>query len=109
MKRIVKKMHGRRNDPSDYVIIDMADVKYIDLWRDTGNNAKTLAYHTIHGSYLDIQGLSDAAISYADEGFIQVDPSTIIRYPMISEIRNVKGGSVIYFIDGTHIFVRKKL
>lgn len=107
--RLVKKMFGRRNDISDYVYIDLSTVKYIELWQETANSAKVLAYHTLYGSFIDLQTLGDASLALKSEGFTQVDPSTIIQYPTIKDITDIHGGSIIYFIDGTYIFVRKKL
>lgn len=109
MKRIVKKLFGRKGDISDYAIIDMADVKYIELWQDNASSTKTLAYYTTHGSYLDIQTIFDASLAYKQEGLERITQSTLIQTPLIKDKKDILGGTVIYFVDGTHIFVRKKV
>lgn len=109
MRILTVKMFGRIGDDSDFVEIDLNDVNYIDLWRPTGSSTKVLAFYTSFGSFVGLSTLTDAAKAFAPFGFSQYDSSNIINVKRIWRVEDRPGGSSIYFIDGSHVIVRRKL
>ncbi|OPG91293.1 hypothetical protein B2I21_34920 [Chryseobacterium mucoviscidosis] len=104
------KMHGRKDDDSDFVLFNLEkDVNFIEPWQMTANSAKTLAFHTPCGSYVAVHLMKDAKNAYKAYGFESYDRSTIVNSKRVKRVEASEQGSVIYFIDGSHVNVRKKL
>ncbi|WP_186331715.1 LytTR family transcriptional regulator DNA-binding domain-containing protein [Paenibacillus xylanexedens] len=103
------KMHGRKDDDSDFVLFNLErDVNFIEPWQMTDNSAKTLAFHTPCGSYVAVHLMRDAKYAYKDYGFESYDRSTIVNLKRIDSIEGSETGSVVYFVDGSYVNVRKK-
>lgn len=109
MKILAVKMHGRNDTNDDFVLFDLKEVNYIDLWRLNGNSAKTLAFHTSQGSYIGISGIREAAEAYRIFGFEMYDASTLVNTARIKEINPYHTGSIIIFMDDSHTTVRKQV
>ncbi|MNM07373.1 LytTr DNA-binding domain protein [compost metagenome] len=111
MKLLTVKMHDRVGDDSDFVEIDlMEDVNYIDLWDKTKHSTKVLAFHTAHGSYLAITTLTDIANVCKKFGFKLVGQSAVINSKKVKSIKSIdRNGSIVKFVDGKHINVRKQI
>lgn len=109
MRIPVVKMHGRTGDDSDFVEIALHDVNYIDLWRPTGSSVKVLSYYTSFGSFVGLSTLKDAAKAFAPYGFSQYDASYLINERKIMNVKDHHDGSSIYFKDGSHVIVRRRL
>jgi hypothetical protein len=110
MKLLTIKMHGRVGDDSDFVEIFLSEVNYIDLWDRTKGSKKVLAFHTSTGSYLAITTLSDVAAVWRKYGFDLVGKSTVVNSSRVESINTIdRNGSIIKFVDGTHINVRKQI
>ncbi|MNN52267.1 LytTr DNA-binding domain protein [compost metagenome] len=104
------KMHDRVGDESDFVEIYLSEVNYIDLWDRTKNSTKVLAFHTSTGSYLAITTLSDIAAVWRKYGFDLVGKSTVVNSSRVESIKTIDhNGSIIKFVDGSHISVRKQI
>ncbi|UPK42509.1 LytTR family transcriptional regulator DNA-binding domain-containing protein [Paenibacillus pabuli] len=103
------KMHGRKDDDSDFVLISLEeDVNFIEPWQISNNSGRTLAYHTKSGSYLAIDLIRDAKKAYKPYGFESFDSSTIVNKSKVKEIEPTESGSLIHFFDGSRVHVRKK-
>lgn len=110
MKLLTVKMHDRVGDDSDFVEIYLSEVNYIDLWDRTKNSTKVLAFHTSQGSYLAITMLSDIAIVTDKYGFDMVGKSTVVNRSRVDSIKSINNnGSLIKFVDGSHINVSKQI
>ncbi|OKP81592.1 hypothetical protein A3842_10955 [Paenibacillus sp. P3E] len=104
------KMHGRVGDESDFVEIHLSDVNYIDLWDRTKNSTKVLAFHTSAGSYLAITTLHDIAEVWKKYGFDLIGNSTVVNNNRVACIKTLNhNGSVIKFVDGSRVKVRKQI
>lgn len=103
------KMHGRQDDESDFVLFNLEkDVNFIEPWQMTDNSAKTLAFHTECGSYVAIHLMRDAKNAYRDFGFDSYDRSTIVNSKRVKRVEGTETGSIVYFVDGSYVKVRKK-
>lgn len=90
-------------------LLNLVDVKFMDLWQPTGSNYKTIAYHTLTGSYLSFRKLSEVAQAYKRFGFNSYGRSTVVNEHLVKETVTHANGSDIYFVDGTFVRVRKKI
>ncbi|AKG36141.1 LytTR family transcriptional regulator DNA-binding domain-containing protein [Paenibacillus durus] len=111
MKILAVKMFGRTGDDSDFVMLDLVkDVNYIDLWQKTKNSGKVLAFYTSNGSYLALATLADVGKAFEKYGYENIGRSVVVNTTKIKEVKpSENNGSVITFIDGTHVDVRKQM
>lgn len=90
-------------------LLNLVDVKFMDLWQPTGSNYRTIAYHTLTGSYLSFRKLTEAAQAYKRFGFNTYGRSVVVNDNLVKKTVTHENGSNIYFLDGTFVRVSKKL
>lgn len=108
MKVIGIKLLNRVGDDSDFVTFNIREVNYIDLYRPTDHSAKIPVYHTPHGSYMALSTIHDLAEGYKRFGFVRHGGSTIINERRIAEKIPVDRGTIVVFLCGNKVFVKKK-
>ncbi|NJJ38586.1 LytTR family transcriptional regulator DNA-binding domain-containing protein [Paenibacillus apii] len=109
MKIPVVRMFTTGDQNTDFVEIDIEqDVNFIFRWRKTKHSAEVLAYHTSNGSFLSLNTMHEAAISFEKYGFKYFDASTIVNLKRVSETIPMENGSKVVFVDGNFTIVRSK-
>lgn len=110
IKIIGVKAFDRTGGIDDFVEFDLAkDVNFIYLFSPTEHSSKVPAYHTSHGTLLAISALKDVSIAYKQYGFEAYDKSNVINKRKVKELKEDSYGTKVIFIDGSSVYVRKKL
>lgn len=110
MKMIAVKMYGRVGDESDFVELDLLnEINYIDLWQRTNNSARVLAFHTDTGSYVAVTALYDIAMICHLYGY-EMMGHAVVNLRRIKSVKAIdNNGSVVKFLGGTFITVKKQI
>lgn len=110
MKMIAVKMFDRTGDDSDFVELDLLnEINYIDLWDRTRNSAKVLAFHTAHGSYIALTTLADISKVCQNYGY-EMMGNAVVNSRRVESIKSIdNNGSLVKFVDGTHVDVKKQV
>lgn len=110
MKMIAVKMHDRVGDETDFVELDLLnEINFIDLWQRTSNSAKVLAFHTGHGSYIAVTTLVDISKICHNYGY-EMMGNAVVNNRRVEWVKSIdNNGSIVKFIDGTHIDVKKQI
>lgn len=102
-------MHNRTGESSDFVEFYLADVNYIDLWEETNNSARIPAYHTSEGSFIALRTIEEISTAYASYGFESYGRSTVINESRIADLKPLKKGTKVIFVDNSFVNVRKSV
>lgn len=110
MKILTVKMEDRAGDDSDFLELDLIDeIYYINLWQRTSNSAKVLAFHTTHGTYLPLTTLADISKICAKYGY-EMMGNAVVNTRKVKTVKSVNNnGTVVTFIDGKAIKVKKQI
>lgn len=110
MKMIAVKMHGRNDTESDFVELDLLnEINYIDLWQKNRHSTRVLAFHTDHGSYIAVTVLLDIALICHRYGY-EMMGHAVVNLRRVKTIKAIdNNGSIVTFIGGTHIDVKKQV
>ncbi|WP_405113722.1 hypothetical protein MHH28_07940 [Paenibacillus sp. FSL K6-1217] len=110
MKMIAVKMYGRNDTESDFVELDLLnEINYIDLWQRSKNSTRVLAFHTDFGSYIAVTTLIDIAMICHHYGY-EMMGHAVVNSRRVRTIKSIdNNGSIVTFIGGSHISVKKQV
>lgn len=102
------KLFNRAGDDTDFCEFSQDIVNYIDLYRPTDHSAKVPVYHTTNGSYMALTTINDIAKGFRRYGFVR-HTSTVINESRIADKQPLDGGTLVVFVDGQKLFIKKNL
>lgn len=110
MKILAVKQEGRTGDDTDFIELDLIkEINCINLFQRTKNSAKVLSFHTDHGVYLPLTTLADIAKICDRYGF-EMMGDAVVNSSRVEEIKTVNNnGSIVTFIGGRTVTVKKQV
>lgn len=104
----VVRVDGRNGDDSDFIMLNLAEVNYIKLYKPRNSKFRIPLYYTGNASYAPVLTLTDISSALHYRGFSLVDKSTIINNNRLTDKRQDRYGITLYFIDRTELNVSSR-